>query len=308
MTIDPKDPGTMDLEDCLRVRGMSAPTAKAVARLKYQLYDAMIRDGGPSVLQLRVAWRLIDRTNRETGDAWPSYETLADELGVNVRSVIRAIKCLIKNDWFEARHGGGRGKSNHYRPCWQRVTDESPFRETETVTGESINSDSRGKKTVTSESPEPLREPLIESDRASDFQNSPSNTAAGRSRQDGENVVNATAVNARQGNQQQCRHRVVAGNGSGNRDDGGGNGENFETLIDYLVEKQAYTDDSHGGWGGGRSAARDAVDRLRSSGGDAAAIRCFEDGRAKGLFGPVLRRHVESRAKFFEDRHQRAAG
>ncbi len=276
---------------------MSAPTAKAVARLKYRLYDAMIRDGGLSVLQLRVAWRLIDRTNRETGDAWPSYETLADELGVNVRSVIRAIKCLIKTGWFEASHGGGRGKSNHYRPCWQRVTDESPFRETETVTGESINSDSRGKKTVTDESPEPLKEPLKESDRTSDLQNSPSNTAAGRSRQDGESVVNGTVVNARQGDQSTRRHRGVAGNG----------GENFAAWKDYLVEKRAFTDESYG-YDAGRSGASDAVDRLRSSGGDAAAIRCLEDGRAKGLFGHVLRDHVESRASWHEERQQRAAG
>ncbi len=90
---------------------MSAPTAKAVARQKYQFYDAMIRDGGPSVLQLRVAWRLIDWTNPNTGAAWPSYETLADELGVNVRSVIRAIKRLIETGWFGVNPAGGRGKN-----------------------------------------------------------------------------------------------------------------------------------------------------------------------------------------------------
>ena len=86
---------------------MRAPTAKAVARQKYQFYNAMICDGGPSALQLRIAWRLIDRLNTDTGDAWPSYETLADELGVKPRSVIRAIKRLIKTDWFEATPGGG---------------------------------------------------------------------------------------------------------------------------------------------------------------------------------------------------------
>ncbi len=307
MTIDPKDPGTMDLEDCLRGRDMSAPTAKAAARRKYQFYDAMIRAGGLSALQMRVAWRLIDRTNRETGDAWPSYELLADELGVNERSVKRAIKGLIEAPWFEASHGGGRGNSNHYRPCWQRVTDESPFRSSERVTGEVRKGDQRRQKRVTGSSPEPLKEPMNESDRASDPQNSHSNTAGGRPRQDGENVVNGTVVNARQCDQRKRRHRVVAGNNGGSRDDGADTGENFDAWKDYLVEKRAFTDESYG-YGAGQAGASDAVDRLRSSGGDAAAIRCLEDGRAKGLFGPVLRRHVESRAKYFEDRHQRAAG
>ncbi len=174
------------------------------------------------------------------------------------------------------------------------------------MTGEAINSDSRGKKTVTGESPEPVREPLKESDRASDLQNSLQRPLQADRAKTGESVVNGTAVNARQCDQRKRRHRVAAANGGGNRDDG--DGENFDAWKDYLVEKRAYTDDSHGGWGGGRSAASDAVDRLISVGGYAAAIRCFEDGRAKGLFGPVLRRHIESRAKYFEDRHQRAAG
>jgi hypothetical protein len=307
---------------------MSAPTAKAVARLKYQLYDAMIRDGGPSVLQLRVAWRLIDRTNRETGDAWPSYETLADELGVNVRSVIRAIKRLIETGWFGVNPGGGRGKSNHYRPCWQRVTDEPPFTATETVTGEAINSDSRGKKTVTGESPEPVREPLKESDRASDLLKTHSEAAVGRSGQNGESVINGTAVNARQGDQRKRQGRGCAGNDRESRtaaiiaagqrfaaresrgdcgDSGADTGENFDAWIDLLVEKKAFTDESYG-FGAGHAGAQDAVDRLRKAAGDKAAMRCLEDGQARRLFGHVLRRHVESRATWHEERQQRAAG
>ncbi len=284
---------------------MTAPTAKAVARQKNQFFDAMIRTGGLSALQMRVAWRLIDRTNRDTGDAWPSYETLADELGCDVRSVKRAIKRLIEAPWFEANHGGGRGNSNHYRPCWQRVTEESPFRSSERVTGEVRKGDQRRQKRVTGSSPEPLKEPMKESDRASDPQNSHSNTAGGRSRQDGESVVNGTVVNARQCDQRKRRHRCCQQRHGGSRDDG--DGENFDAWKDFLVDKRAFTDESYG-YGAGQAGASDAVDRLRSSGGDAAAIRCLEDGRAKGLFGPVLRRHVESRAKYFEDRHQRAAG
>ena len=52
--------------------------------------------------------------------------------------------------------------------------------------------------------------------------------------------------------------------------------------------------------------AAPAASDLEEQGGDAAAIRCLEDGRAKGWSGSVLRHHVESRAKYFENQQQRA--
>ena len=290
---------------------MSAPTAdqpaeRKFASRKFQLIEAGIADPTLSPLAMRVHVLLASKyLDEETDTAWPSPETLAEELSATVRGVRDALAKLA-GSWWQKTKGGGRGNTSRYAPRWKRVHACSLFKRGKTVKRCSVNSEQTHPKTVNVSSPDSVYEIVNDSDRASDHQNSSSNTAAGRSRQDGESVVNGTDLNARQCDQRKRRHRVVVGNNGGSQDNG--DGEDFDVWAEFLVAKQAYTDDSDGGWDGGRSAARDAVDRLRSSGGNAAAIRCFEDGRAKGLSGPVLRHHVESRAKYFEDRQQRAAG
>jgi hypothetical protein len=289
---------------------MSTPAAKQPAERKFasrkfQLIEAGIADPSLPRLAMRVHVLLASKyLDEKTDTAWPAPETLAEELSVTVRGVRDALAKLA-GGWWQKTKGGGRGNTSRYAPRWERVHACSLFQRGKTVNASSANSEQTRTKTVNGSSPDSVYEIVNDSDRPSDLQNSPSNTAVGRSRQVGENVANSTAVNARQCDQEERRHRVVAGNSGGGRDDG--DGENFDAWKDHLVEKRAFTDESYG-YGAGRAGASDAVDRLRSSGGDAAAIRCLEDGRAKGLFGPVLRRHVESRAKYFEDRHQRAAG
>jgi hypothetical protein len=61
---------------------------------KLAFYDAAIRDGALTILEIRLMWRLIDRLNPQTGDCWPSLETVAAELRCNLRALKRAEKRL----------------------------------------------------------------------------------------------------------------------------------------------------------------------------------------------------------------------
>jgi hypothetical protein len=271
------------------------------------LIEAGIADPTLSPLAMRVHVLLASKyLDEETGTVWPSPETLAEELSATVRGV-RGALAKLAGTWWQKTKGGGRGNTSRYAPRWERVHACSMFQRGKTVKGSSANSEQTRTKTVNGSSPNSVYEIVNDSDRPSNLQNSLSNTAVGRSRQVSENVVNGTTVNARQGDQKKDRHRVASGNGSGSRDDGADNGENFAAWIDFLVEKEAFTDASYG-FGAGHAGAQDAVDRLRKAAGDNAAIRCLENGQARGLFGHVLRRHVESRAEYHEERQQRAAG
>jgi len=108
--------------------------------------------------------------NSQKGYAYPSEARLAEECHCDIRSVKRCIKRLVKDRWFRIESGGGREKTNQYRPDWEKVTLESPFREPKENTRESEredvtkvtlgsgNGDSRVLETVTSESPYTIRE------------------------------------------------------------------------------------------------------------------------------------------------------
>lgn len=69
------------------------------------------------LLAFRLACELAEYLNRQTGDAYPSIDTLAAALHVDRRSVQRAIEKLVACGYLEVTdRRGGRTNTSHYRP------------------------------------------------------------------------------------------------------------------------------------------------------------------------------------------------
>ena len=63
---------------------------------------------------------LFDYLSGKFGDAWPTEETLGNDIGVTERTARSAIQRLRKRGWFSVK--GSKGKtSNRYRPNWNRI-------------------------------------------------------------------------------------------------------------------------------------------------------------------------------------------
>ncbi|WP_081494398.1 helix-turn-helix domain-containing protein [Bradyrhizobium genomosp. III] len=68
----------------------------------------------------RVAVALLDHFNRKTARCDPSQQTIAALLGVDRKTVNRAIKKIVRLGYFNSlRHRGSR-HCNSYQPCWHR--------------------------------------------------------------------------------------------------------------------------------------------------------------------------------------------
>lgn len=92
---------------CPRRQGSRLETSNqctTTARLKF--FDQIVRDSAVTGIAVKVAWRLVDRINSETGRCCPSQRLLASELSVDESTIRRAIALLIKLGWFtKTRHG-----------------------------------------------------------------------------------------------------------------------------------------------------------------------------------------------------------
>jgi hypothetical protein len=80
-----------------------------------------------TIAHVRTAYKFLPRSarhlllviashqNHDTGWAWPSYPTLAEETGFTCRRLIQLVKGLELAHVIEVRRGHGRGHSNFYR-------------------------------------------------------------------------------------------------------------------------------------------------------------------------------------------------
>ena len=59
--------------------------------------------------------------DRDTGEAWPSFERLADDLSSNSRTISRYVSELEAMGWITVDRGRYRGKSSVYRLCLDRA-------------------------------------------------------------------------------------------------------------------------------------------------------------------------------------------
>jgi hypothetical protein len=133
-----------------------------MARLDF--FAEMGRAGNFTRAALLVAFNLLYRhMNGTTGRCDPAIGRLAEETGLNQRSVKRAIRELEESSWWSVGRNQGTpgpgGRPNAYRPNLERgdtnvtpstakgVTRESPL--------QAERGDSHGQKGVTRESPEP---------------------------------------------------------------------------------------------------------------------------------------------------------
>ncbi|MBR1271597.1 helix-turn-helix domain-containing protein [Bradyrhizobium sp. AUGA SZCCT0222] len=66
----------------------------------------------------RVAAALIEHFNRRTGRCDPSLARLAALLGVDRRTIIRAVRDLVKKGYVVRTRHGGYNHRNSYSPCW----------------------------------------------------------------------------------------------------------------------------------------------------------------------------------------------
>lgn len=63
----------------------------------------------------RLGYVLTGYMNRETGEAWPTQETLADRTGLSIRSVRDQLRALVAAGYLECKAGRGRHTPNVYR-------------------------------------------------------------------------------------------------------------------------------------------------------------------------------------------------
>jgi len=96
--------------------------ANHLAALKYAFNDAVILDPDLTGTSRRVSWMLLSTyLNSQLLEAWPAATTIAHQLPVVESTVWRSIQQLCDRGYWIKVAGGGRGKSNHYRPNLERV-------------------------------------------------------------------------------------------------------------------------------------------------------------------------------------------
>jgi hypothetical protein len=105
MTSPKKDSGMVARDDAER---------REFSSYKFNLIDAFTMDSTLTALQRLVGIRLTQRLNCRTRTCYPSAQTLADELGVCVRSIEKAIAALKRRRWIEVVSKGRHG-TNVYR-------------------------------------------------------------------------------------------------------------------------------------------------------------------------------------------------
>src|SRR5215471_21524504 len=77
-----------------------------------QVMAAPGRQANHVLVAIAISWHL----NRNTGDAWPAFVTLAKETGLGRRTVVRAVKWLEARGHMSVAHSRGGNVSNRYRP------------------------------------------------------------------------------------------------------------------------------------------------------------------------------------------------
>jgi DNA-binding transcriptional regulator YhcF (GntR family) len=90
--------------------------------------------------------------NGKTGEAWPSCETLARNLGISKKTVDRAISALVAHGYVERESGGGRRRSNRYK---LRFPDKAGKRDKSVQETGTFLSDKQGQECPTN----PMKEP-----------------------------------------------------------------------------------------------------------------------------------------------------
>jgi Helix-turn-helix domain len=95
---------------------------KAFTRARLQAGDDLRRKGKLTAAARLVGLEIFNCVNRVSGGAWPSQKTIADRLGIDDRTVRRAIKQLKAAGCIRVMHR--RGCSNVYFPLFVDRTED----------------------------------------------------------------------------------------------------------------------------------------------------------------------------------------
>jgi hypothetical protein len=95
-------------------------------RDKLTWLDQVVRDHRVSDLGFRVAYALASHVNRKSLEAWPTHETLTNEMCVSRSSVIRAVADLERTGHLAVKRAHGRHLVNVYRWIIKRGNDDEP--------------------------------------------------------------------------------------------------------------------------------------------------------------------------------------
>ncbi len=133
---------------------------------KFAWLEAVARDASLRASASRLAIVLSAFFNRESGDAWPSMDTLADLLGMTRRGVQKLIEALVEAGFLDRDIGGGRKSTNVYAllfPGEKQRTDVHGF-DAKQRTGvhplETETANRRSEKQRTDVHPNLLKEPI----------------------------------------------------------------------------------------------------------------------------------------------------
>jgi hypothetical protein len=100
--------------------------ASDFARRRFEWLDQVCADRGVRAAVFQLAYAISGFVNRETGDAWPSQETLAKHLGLSVRGVRKLTDVLGGRGHLEITESRGRGHSTRYRPILKVTVVDEP--------------------------------------------------------------------------------------------------------------------------------------------------------------------------------------
>jgi len=101
-------------------------SAKATAKQRWQLVEALAQDNTLSSIDVRLGLLLLSKYyNAKYGCAWPSRELLIEELGASRASITRSIDRLEQRGYFACQHNKGRGINNRYFPRFVVEADHS---------------------------------------------------------------------------------------------------------------------------------------------------------------------------------------
>ena len=89
-----------------------------VTAAKFRALQAMAKDKSLTSAEVRLGIVLLGYFNAERGYAWPSNETLAQELGIHRTTVTSAWQGLRAKGYFIVQENKGRGTTNRYYPVF----------------------------------------------------------------------------------------------------------------------------------------------------------------------------------------------
>ena len=98
---------------------------QSVTVKKIRLIQKACLDPALSKADLLCLVYLLERYNRQTGDAWPSFNTMARDLSISARHIPRIIKSLQLGGYIQVK-SGTRTKSNRYKPIFKIVNNWNP--------------------------------------------------------------------------------------------------------------------------------------------------------------------------------------